>query len=143
MSQLKKGNMMEIQDLILADYAAANDRGKFTLVGAGFTKIGAGKFPCIHPLMFLLVRFKITKKNVGKNRIEIRIVGEKGPIFKANCDVNVSNDHKSEEFLPIPIQLNNLKFETAGDYNIEVIVNGVETKSQILELVDTSKKVGK
>lgn len=129
---------MEIQDLILADYAAANERGKFTLVGAGFSNIYAKKFPLVHPLMYILVRLKVTKNDIGKSRIEIRIVGEKGAIFKANCDLNVSKDHKEEELVPLPIQINNLKFDSAGLYNIEVVVNGEEEKSHRLKVINIS-----
>jgi hypothetical protein len=125
---------MEVSDLILADYAAANERGKFTLVGAGITEITTRKLPCIHPLIFLLVRYKVTRQDVGKNRIDIRLIGEKGAIFKAEADLNVSNDHKDEQCIPTAIQLVNLKFDTAGDYSIEVRINGELKQSQNLKI---------
>ena len=115
---------MKVSDLIFADYAAANDRNKFTLVGAGFNEIFAQKIPCVHPLMFVLVRLKVTVKDVGKNRVEIRLVGEKGIIFKAECNVDVGDNHREEQYIVLPIQLQNLKFETAGEYQCEVLING-------------------
>lgn len=126
---------MEVQDFILADYAAANDRGKFTLVGAGFSSIAAPQLPFIHPLMFVLVRLKITGLDTGSHRIEIRFVGEEGIIFRAGCDVNVPVTHSGEEFLPLPIQIHNLKFAQEGDYTIEVLINGAEAKSQNLKVI--------
>jgi len=125
---------MEVADLIFADYAAANDRNKFTLVGAGFNEILAQKIPCIHPLMFVLVRLKITIKDIGKNRIEIRLVGEKGMIFKAECNVDVSDDHREEQHLALPIQLQNLKFDVAGGYQCEVLINGEPKGSHALKI---------
>ena len=73
--------IMEISDLILADFAAVSQRGKFTLVGAGFTEISTKKMPCIHNLMFLFIRVKATREDIGRNRFDVRIVGEKGSIF--------------------------------------------------------------
>jgi hypothetical protein len=125
---------MEVSDLILADYAAANDRGKFTLVGAGITEITAKKLPCVHPLMFLLVRLKVTRQDVGRNRFDIRMIGEKGTIFKAEGDLDVPSQHEGEQHLPMPMQLVNLKFEDAGDYSIEVRINGELKQSQNLKI---------
>lgn len=125
---------MDIPDLILADYAAANERGKFTLVGAGITIIFAKKVPCIHPLMFLLVRLKVTRQDIGRNKIEIRFIGEKGIIFKADADIEVSKDQVEEQCLALPIQLVNMKFELAGDYSIEVRINGELKQSQNLKI---------
>lgn len=84
--------------------------------------------------MFVLVRLKITMKDKGKNRIEIRLVGEKGMIFKAECYVDVSDDHREEQYLALPIQLQNLKFEVAGEYQCEVLINGEDPKSHILKV---------
>jgi hypothetical protein len=134
---------MEVSDLILADYAAANERGKFTLVGAGITEITTAKLPCIHPLMFLLVRFKVTRQDVGRNRFDVRMIGEKGAIFKAEGDLEVQNQQNGEQHLPMPIQLVNLKFEDAGDYSLEVRINGDLKQSQNLKIKLLETKTNK
>lgn len=134
---------MEVSDLILADYAAANDRGKFTLVGAGITEITAKKMPCIHPLMFLLVRLKVTRPDIGRNRFDVRMIGERGTIFKAEGDLDVSSQHEGEQHLPMPMQLVNLKFEDAGDYSIEVRINGELKQSQNLKIKLLETQVNK
>ena len=134
---------MEVSDLILADYAAANDRGKFTLVGAGITEITAKKMPCIHPLMFLLVRLKVMRQDVGRNRFDVRMIGEKGTIFKAEGDLDVPSQHEGEQHLPMPMQLVNLKFENAGDYSIEVRINGELKQSQNLKIKLLETQVSK
>ena len=126
---------MEVLDLIFSDFAAANEAGKFTLVGAGFSRITAPILPYIHPLMFVFIRFKITIQDRGRNKVEIQFVGEKGPFFKAECDVNVSENHKEEEHLPLPLQIVNLKFDEPGPYNVEVRINGGAPKSHQLTIV--------
>lgn len=123
---------MQIHDLILADYAVANEKGKFTLVGAGFTHITAQKFPCVHPLMFLFVRLKATRRDVGLNKIQIRLVGEKGSLFSAEIGVDVKEGKFDQHFFTFPIQLANIKFETGGDYNFEVVINGEPPVTQTL-----------
>ncbi|MEI6049556.1 MAG: hypothetical protein WCS03_11705 [Bacteroidota bacterium] len=125
---------MEVSDLIFADYAATNDRGKFTLVGAGFSEISTLKVPCVHPLMFLFMRVKVMKQDMGKNRVEIRLTGEKGPIFKADGELIVSPDHKEEQHIPFSFQLVNLKFDHPGDYSLEVRLNGNLKQSQTLKI---------
>lgn len=125
---------MEVQDLILADYATVNEGGKFTLVGAGFTEIFTKKIPCIHPLMFMFVRLQITMNDKGKNRVEIRLVGEKGTLFRADCNVDVSDDQKEEKHIALPIRFNSLKFDYAGEYKFEVLINGEDKRNQILRI---------
>ena len=123
---------MDVSDLILADYAAANPRGKFTLVGAGFTNIFAKKMPCIHPLMFLLVRLKVTRQDIGLNKIDIQLVSEKGVIFKAEADMEVKPEHEDEQQLPSVITMVNTKFDDYGAYEFQVSINGEQKQSQIL-----------
>jgi hypothetical protein len=125
---------MDVSDLIFADYAATNDRGKFTLVGAGFQEIFTSKVPCVHPLMFLFMRVKVTKQDIGKNRVEIRLTGEKGSIFKADGELVVSPEHKEEQHIPFSFQLVNLKFDQAGNYSLEVRLNGEPKQSQTLKI---------
>jgi hypothetical protein len=125
---------MEVTDLILADYAAANERGKFTLVGAGISEITTTKLPCVHLLMFLLARLKVTRSDIGKNRIEIRLIGEKGTLFKTENNLDVPKDITEDHYIPVPIQLVNLKFELAGDYTFEVRINGELKQSHNLKI---------
>ena len=126
---------MEVSDLIFADYAAANQGNKFTLVGAGFSNIWAVRIPYVHPLMFVLARFKVTRQDIGKNRVEVRLVGEKGPLFKAGFDINVAENHQGEQHIPAPIALQNLKFDKDGAYNCEVLVNSEIKQSHVLNVI--------
>ncbi len=125
---------MEVSDLILADYATVSERGKFTLVGAGFTEIATKKIPCVHNLMFLFIRIKATKKDAGRNRFNVGVIGEKGSVFKAEGDIGIKDNHQGKGYIPIVLQLNNLKFDSAGDYSIEVRINGELRKSQNLRI---------
>jgi hypothetical protein len=125
---------MEVADLILADYATVGEKGKFTLVGAGFTEIQAVKLPIVHQLMFLFIRLKVTIKDKGKNHLEVRLIGEKGSMFKVEGQVDVKADHQQEENLQLVIKFDNLRFDTEGEYNFEVVINGELKQNQILRI---------
>jgi len=125
---------MEVSDLILADYAAVGEHGKFTLVGAGFTEIGTLKMPCIHQLMFLFIRLKVQLKDNGKNHIEVRLVGEKGTLFKAEGQIDVKDASPNEKNVNLVFKFDNLKFEAEGDYNFEILINGEPKQNQILKI---------
>ena len=71
---------------------------------------------------------------MGKNRVEIRLTGEKGPIFKADGDLIVSPEQKEEQHIPFSFQLVNLKFDHPGEYSLEVRLNGNLKQSQILKI---------
>ncbi|MGE5309267.1 MAG: DUF6941 family protein [Deltaproteobacteria bacterium] len=125
---------MEIADLIFADYATINERGKFTLVGAGFTEIGTLKLPCIHPLMYIFMRVRVTHEDLGKNRVEMRLTGDQASIFKADGDLNVAGQNKGEQYVPFCFQFVNLKFGSEGEYKLEVRINGELKQSQMLRI---------
>src|SRR3989338_6785255 len=100
---------MEAMMMVPADYADGGMNGKFTLVGAGFTDINAQRLPLVHPLMFLFVRLKFTKQDEGRNKINVRLMGEKGAIAKIEVNLNIEFKvgNPSEGFINIPWRLVN------------------------------------
>ena len=128
-------------DIILADYATVDANNKYTLVGAGFTSIGASNFPCVHQSMFLLVRFQIGKNDVGKNRINVRLLGEKGHVFRAEGDIAVNAPQGDESFAAMSFHLQNTKFEVPGEYHVEVLINGEKKASQVLRVVQIANPI--
>ena len=131
---------MEISDFLLSDYASVDINGKFTLVGAGFTEIAAKKIPFVHPMMYIFIRLAVTQQDVGQNRVGLMITGEKGPLFKAEMNINVKGHNKNIKYIPITSQIANLKFDQPGDYDIEVRVNGKIHKCQTLTIKQIQTK---
>lgn len=115
---------MKVVDVILADYAAIDGYGKFTLVGAGFTEIAAKSIPCTHALIFILIRLQVVSEDVGAHTVGLKIVGEKGSIFNANMTVNIGASQTQRQTIPLAARIVNLKFENQGIYNIDVTING-------------------
>ena len=133
---------MEITDFLLSDYASVDSNGKFTLVGAGFTEIVAKQLPFVHPMMYVFIRLGVTQQDVGQNRVGLVIIGEGGPIFKAEMNVNVKGHNKNLKYVPITSQIANLKFVQSGEYDIEVRINGKIHKCQTLSIkqIQNNKK---
>lgn len=131
---------MEISDFLLSDYASVDANGKFTLVGAGFSEISAKKIPFVHPMMYVFIRLGVTQKDIGQNRVGLLIIGENGPLFKAEMNVTVKGHNKKIKYIPIASQIANLKFSHTGDYDIEIRVNGEIYKCQTLSIKQIQTK---
>ncbi len=84
--------------------------------------------------MFLMLRLKVTRRDVGKNKIEIRLMGEKGKLFGAEVDLDVKPEHASEEFAQVVVRMDNTHFNAYGEYQLQVAVNGEERLTQILHI---------
>ncbi len=84
--------------------------------------------------MFVLVRIKVTRQDVGVNKVEIRLMGDKGAIFKAEVDLEVKPEHEEEQYIPTVIQMVNTKFDDFGTYEFQVSINGEPKASQILTI---------
>ena len=115
---------MQVADLLFCDYAHIDKNGKATLVGAGFTEIVCKQVPFTCRMLYVFIRLFVKEKDVGQNRVFFRIVGEKGPIFKAEINVNVKKGKRGEVYIPLSSQILNLKFDAAGKYDVEVQING-------------------
>jgi len=123
---------MDVVDLLLADYAAVTERGKFTLIGAGFSEIFTRKMPCVHPLMFVLLRMKVSKEDIGRSRVRLLIRGHDKELFNAQINIDITEDQQGVKYYPLPAQVSNLKFDQPGIYYIEAFVNGELKRCQEL-----------
>jgi len=125
---------MQIADLLLADYAFVIDKGKFTLVGAGFTEILTVNTPYVHPLLCVFIRLKVAKEDIGQHILSIQLIGEKGPICKAQVNINIANNLNKQKCITISSHIGNIKFPFIVDYDLEVRINGELKETQQLTL---------
>jgi hypothetical protein len=85
--------------------------------------------------MFVFIRLQVTRKDIGVNKIEIKLIGEKGSIFNAEAGLNVAQQHADEQQIPLVIRMVNTKFENYGEYEFQICVNGGDPKAtQILRI---------
>lgn len=123
---------METKIAVLADYANVTKEDKLNLLGL-FTKINAPALPWVHPQMQLVVVFEAGPPEwETRKQIEIKLLDADGAEKWALR--GEQKLPKGEAGRPVTLNLilalNNLRFETAGDYSFAVLVAG-ETKATV------------
>lgn len=109
-----------LQFSVLCDDVKREDNGKFMLIGL-FEAINAKKFPATHPTLFLVNRWC---KGEGTFNQKIRIVNT------ADNKVVFETDDQPFELKDIDghhtliSKINNIVFNTAGKYWVEILLNG-------------------
>ncbi|MFH0839470.1 MAG: hypothetical protein V1883_00440 [Candidatus Omnitrophota bacterium] len=104
---------------VLCDDVRREDNGKFILIGL-FETIGARKFPAIHPVLFIM---NCWTSGLGNFRQRSRVVDKNGRLLAEDKETAFSlQDLKAKH--RIIARFNNLKFDTAGEYAVEVLLNG-------------------
>ena len=104
---------------ILCDDVRREDNGKFMLLGL-FETIGAPQFPVAHPALYVM---NCWCSGVGTFAQRTRIV--------TPDNVKLIEDDETEFSLPdlkskhrIVARFNNIRFNVAGEYAVEVLLNG-------------------
>ena len=127
---------MEIQIAALCDSAADYD-GKLCLLGA-FDTILAGGIPAIHPQCSVALRVVFRKEEEGLQNVRVNFVDEDGksivPGIETEMNVVLPEDfYFSTRNLVLNIQ--QLQFDRAGLYAIDVAVNGRQAASIPLQVM--------
>lgn len=122
----------------LADAAEANPGRKFYVLGGGIDAIGAPSFPVVHPNMSLVLRLLVSSTEVDMDhRLEIRLIdADGGELARVDGNFNARGrpDPGREIALPLVMNLVNTRFQAAGDYSVEILVDGEHAKSLPLRL---------
>ena len=112
----------------LADAAEAEPGHKFYVLGGGIDQIAGPAFPLVHPHMALLMRFLVPQDELGRaHLLTVRLVDPSGTEL-ARIDGKIETAAAEIDGLAVPvnmvINMANTRFETPGDYALDVIMNG-------------------
>lgn len=122
----------------LADAAEAQPGRKFYVLGGGIDSIGAPRFPVVHPHMSLVIRIIVgTLETEEEHKLEIRLIDADGAdVARANGTFSARGrtEPGREMALPLVMNLVNTRFERAGDYSVEIAINGEHARSLPLRL---------
>ena len=116
---------MTIQLAVLCD-AATDYNGKLNILGT-FDTIFAQQFPAAHPQCSVALRVSYTKMEEGNHTLKINFVDEDGQSIMPSVDIPVDvalpgdSTFISRNFV---LNIQQLKFETAGLYAIEIAADG-------------------
>lgn len=121
---------MIIQIATLCD-AAADYSGKLNLLGS-FDTIITPQLPAVHPQCSIALRFCFSRPEEGHHKVRLDFVdGDGRPIMPGidlPVDVSLPED---EEFVTrnLIINIQQLKFELAGEYAINIALDGRQEMS--------------
>ena len=104
---------------VLCDDVRREDNGKFMLIGL-FETIGSAKFPVRHPCLYVM---NCWCSGLGDFTQNTRIIGQDGVKLIEDQQTSFTlSDMKSKH--RIVARFNNVLFKTAGEYSVEVLLNG-------------------
>jgi len=129
--------MPQLEFAFLADSAEAEPGRKFYVLGGGIDSIGAQAFPVVHPHIALLIRVLVHWTEGDRaHTLEIRLIdSDGGELARMEGNFQAAGGPPGRDLpMNISLALSNIRFERAGDYSIEMLLDGQHVKSLPLRL---------
>lgn len=130
---------MECTLALLADHANRSENGKMNVLGM-FNQVYSDSFPYQHPLMFCVVRLTAKPAEFGKMKtIEVTMLNSDGMrlgTISSSTTVPTPDPPTTKANLELILRLQNVPFESPGDYAFAVLVDGDEKSSIPLTAVE-------
>ena len=121
---------MDIELFVLCD-AATEMGGKMNLLGT-FDTITSPAMPAVHPHCALALRLRFYRIEEGQHSVRINIADEDGrmvvPGLEGNLMIRFGPQDRSA-VANLVLNLNQLKFDKAGEYSINLAMDGRQEKS--------------
>ncbi|HEX3800745.1 MAG TPA: hypothetical protein VH413_18775 [Verrucomicrobiae bacterium] len=124
---------MDIQIAVVCD-AATDSNGRLNLLGA-FDTIHAAQLPVVHPHCSIVLRMTFSKVEEGEHKLRLNFVDEDGKSIMQGThlpdlpfQVRVTDDtlFMTTNFI---VSIQQLRFDKAGHYSIDVAVDGRQEAS--------------
>ncbi len=135
---------INVEFLVICDYATATPDGKLTMVGA-FELINAPTLPITLPAMGVAARVRMRGEDVSRKRaLQIRMKGPDGSVL-LNIDGGFQQGANApiSEFgttLPIAIMFGNVVFSKYGEHRIEIWIDKRRAQALSLHVVRPSSE---
>lgn len=135
---------MQIEIFALCDAATA-DHGKLNMLGA-FDSIWVNKLPAVHSQCAIVLRVRFEKIERGEHKVAVNFVDIDGknvmPPAQGNLPVKFPDEQKSLSSNLI-LNIQGVKFERAGEYSIDLAIDGQQRASLPLFVRERSAAVRK
>jgi hypothetical protein len=116
-----------------ADAAEAEPGRKFYVLGGGIDVIAGQQTPLVHPHMSLLMRFLVHPTELGRpHQLEIRLVDADGhELAKLEGALEADGQAQPGRHVAVNVVINmaNTRFESGGDYSVDILMNNQHQKS--------------
>ena len=131
---------MKLLTLLVADYANVSKEQKPNVMGI-FSTISASQFPARHPTMYLVIGLEASPAEYDSSRLlQVKLITEDGKTEIVDWSVPLKVGRASSgRRLQINhiLQLNDVAFPEAGDYQFSVLVDSDEKGTLPLQVVST------
>lgn len=117
---------MEVTLALLADYANVTKEGKLNLLGL-FDRINAPILPWTHPQMQLVLSFQASPAEYDTTKnVEIKLLdADANTKFTISSEFKVPREKSGRNVsINTSIAINNLRFDTEGDYAFHILIGG-------------------
>lgn len=125
--------MPKLDFAFLADAAEAEPGRKFYVLGGGVDSINAPSFPVTHPHLSLVIRLLVHPAEAGRDHeLEIRMMDTDGrSLANVQGTFSATGGGPIGREAPVNMVFNmvNTRFERAGDYSFEILINNEHKKS--------------
>lgn len=131
--------MPKLDFAFLADAAEAEPGRKFYVIGGGVESINAPSFPVVHPHLSLVLRLLLHPTEAERDHaLEVRMMdSDGGSLASIGGTFTASGGIQSGREIAVNLVFNlvSTRFERAGDYSIEILINNEHKKSLPLRLL--------
>ena len=134
---------METQIAVLCDFAA-DYGGKLSLIGT-FDTILTQTLPAVHPQCSVALRVLFRKEEEGQHSLQVNFVDEDGKSIIPPMDTVMNVTAPGDFFFSthnLVLNLQQLRFERAGQYSVDIAIDGRQIASiplQIMRIQDQRK----
>jgi len=121
---------MTVEVFVLCD-AATDSGGKLNILGA-FDSLWMKDFPSVHPHCAIALRLRFSAIERGNHRVMVSFVDQDGKAVIPALDGNIAitfPDEQKTGAANLILHLQGLKIEKAGEYSIDLAVDGQQKAS--------------
>ena len=119
---------MQLEILSFCD-AATDHAGKLNILGATDTLV-VQTLPAVYPRCSIVMRFRVSRVEEGEHDVRLIIVDIDGnTIMNVNGKMNIRLTSGMSSAVNLIINFNNLELKEAGEYAVEVAVDGIQLAS--------------
>ena len=122
---------MQLEILTFCD-AAAEYGGRLNILGAADTII-ANELPSKYPHCALVARLRAARIEAGEHTVRVMVIDADGqPLLNVDAKLNIRFTNEQGGAVNLIINAQNLEFKLAGEYAIEIAVDGIQIGSSPL-----------
>lgn len=121
---------MQLEIFTLCDAATDSD-GKLNIIGT-FDQISAMKFPCVYRRIVVALRIRFEPIEEGKHPVRVTFVNADGkPVIPPlNAEIGIGFGGGTHSVCRnVILELNGVKFDTPGQYSLDIAIDGRQERS--------------